>query len=185
MDKVKAILSKALSLEDLDNIKKYKAELAEALTPPAPGSSPLKTKDGLELFVEGDKVVGSKISIVNPETKEKTEAPDGSYQMDDGTEIIVTGGLITSINDKKEEQAPEMNPEMKSQMSAQKQSIDALETKLNNQEKQLKSVMEQNKFLLESFEKLVKAPVITEEVTPAKSWEEMTPLERRRAEKNK
>jgi hypothetical protein len=192
LSKAKAAIAALFTDADKATIEKFKAELAEAVAPPATEPLKAKTKEGVEMVIEGELKEGSKISMVNPENGELMAAMDGEYEMEDGSKVSVTGGLITKI-EKKQEEAPATETEMAAKLSEQvkgfelklSESIKPLQDVIDSQKKQIETLLSQQKFLIGKFEEMSKTPVITEEVTPAKKWEDMTALERRRAEKNK
>jgi len=195
LDKLKVAFANALSDVDKAKIKEYKTKLDAAVTVPATlVENKVKTKEGVEMVVEGDLVNGSKVSMINPADGSKIDAADGEYELEDGTVLTVTGGLIVNIA-KKEETPAATNPDA-SQMAAKMEShskeistkLSDIEknfnTKLEAKDKEIKDLKEQVKFTLEAIEKFINVPIITEDVEPAKKWEDMTPLERRRFEKN-
>jgi hypothetical protein len=55
------------------------------------------TKDGTQLYAEGGFVQGSKIYVVTADGQ--TPAPDGKYELDNGTVCEVTGGTIMQVTD--------------------------------------------------------------------------------------
>ena len=61
----------------------------------------LKTKDGVEMKVEGDVELEKEIYIITPEGE--LPAPDEVYEMEDGMEVKVTEGKVESLNYKKME----------------------------------------------------------------------------------
>lgn len=195
LDKLKIAFASALSDVDKAKIKEYKTKLDAAVTVPATlVENKVKTKEGVEMVVEGDLVNGSKVSMINPADGAKTDAADGEYELEDGTVLTVTGGLIVNIA-KKEETPPAANPDaskMAAKMESHSKEISTklsdieknFNTKLEVKDKEIKELKEQVKFTLEAIEKFINVPIITEDVEPAKKWEDMSPLERRRFEKN-
>lgn len=192
LEKLKVAFAGALSDTDKAKIKEFKAKLNEAVkTPTTLAETKVKTKEGAELVIAGDLVNGSKVSMVNPADNSKTDAADGEYELEDGTVITITGGLIVNVAAKGEKPAPSTTPDA-SQMAAK---MSAIETKLSESEKTFNSKLEakdkeiadlkeQVKFTLESLEKFINIPIVTEKEEPAKKWEDMTALERRRYEKS-
>lgn len=192
LEKLKVAFAGALSDTDKAKIKEFKAKLNAAVTPDTTlAETKVKTKEGAELMIEGDLVNGSKVSIVNPADGSKSDAADGEYELEDGTVITITGGLIVNIAAKEEKPAPATTPDA-AQMTAK---MSAIETKLSESEKNFNSKLEakdkeisdlkeQVKFTLESLEKFINIPIVTEHEEPAKKWEDMTALERRRYEKS-
>lgn len=191
LEKLKVAFAGALSDTDKAKIKEFKAKLNEAVKPATTlAETKVKTKEGAELVIEGDLVNGSKVSMVNPADNSKADAADGEYELEDGTVITITGGLIVDVK-KKEATPPATTPDA-AQMTAK---MSAIETKLSESEKTFNSKLEakdkeiadlkeQVKFTLESLEKFINIPIVTEQEEPAKKWEDMTALERRRYEKS-
>ena len=56
----------------------------------------VKTMDGIVLKVDGDVVVGSAILVVTDQGD--VPAPDGEYELEDGTKISTVGGLIEEVS---------------------------------------------------------------------------------------
>ena len=180
LDKIKTALGSVLSDADKATIKEYQTKLAEAVAPaetPAETPNPVnkvKTKEGLEIIIEGEVGNGAAVFVSKSET-EKEPAPDGAYTLEDGTVLVVTGGLVTEV--KKAEAAPAENPadaEMKAKM-------DAMQADLASSKNEISELKKMLGFTLSKLDEFAQVPVNTEEVVEAKSWDEMSTLEKRRA----
>lgn len=197
LEKAKLALAALFSTEDKEKIKQLQAELADVVA--APTDTVVKTKDGMEVVVSGELKVGSAVSIVDAEGN-KTAVPDGEIVLETGEAVTVVGGLITEVKPKeaeKKEETPAPAPapadaEMAAKMAEHKKefetklsdTVKSFEAKLAESNKAIEVLKKQNSFLLSKFEEIANTPVITEQVTEAKKWEDMTALERRRYEKS-
>lgn len=85
----------------LDSIK---AKLAKLLIEVE--MSVLKTDKGV-LTYEGEEIAEGVLVYVEDEEGQRTPAADGDYVLEDGRTITVAEGKVTSIVEKKEEEAPE------------------------------------------------------------------------------
>lgn len=193
LDKAKAAIAALLTSEDKEKIKQFKAELADAVA--APTDVVVKTKDGMEVVITGELKVGSAINIVDAEGN-KTAVPDGEVVLETGETVTVVGGLITDVKPKVEEKPADKPVEGEAEMAAKmaehkkefetklSDTVKSFEAKLAESNKMIDTLKEQNKFLLSKFEQIANTPVITEQATEGKKWEEMTNLEKRRYEKS-
>ena len=57
----------------------------------------VKTADGVELNIEGELVVGSKVTMKDT-SGQLVPAPEGAVTLEDGTIIVVMGGVISEVN---------------------------------------------------------------------------------------
>jgi hypothetical protein len=144
--------------------------------PPAPAPAPVpilaqdkKTQDGKTLSTEGDFTVGAPVMEVGVDG---TKAPvaDGSYVLEDGSTVVVTGGLITALNPKVEQAVPAPVP-MEAQLSAHKTEVEKLiDTKLSFHAELLLKKIElleaSNKTLVQFADAVLNTPVPDNE--PAK-----------------
>ena len=115
-------------------------------------------------------------------TVNEAPAPDGDYELEDGTKLSVAGGLISEI-EKGEEPAPLVNP-LEEQMAKVLGNYSAQDDRI----KQLTdTVSKQNDTIKEMFsllETVANTSVQKPIETAKKSWDDMTPLEQFRAQKN-
>jgi hypothetical protein len=171
------------------DIEKLHTLLADQVAPPAengadagaaPAFKEVKTKDGKILSVEGEIKAGVKINQVDP-SGTATPAPDGPYELEDGTILNVTGGLITDVKAPIAEQVPAVpDPEMMAKMAAQETKIKELETKLSDSDKSRGE-------LVAVFKKILETPIETKmsvdkekDSVSEKEYEKMSALEKRR-----
>ena len=69
----------------------------------------VKTAEGVELTVEGELAVGSKVTMQDT-SGQLVPAPEGAHTLEDGTVIVILNGAISEINPKAE--APEVEVEV-------------------------------------------------------------------------
>lgn len=137
-----------------------------------------KLKDGSLVNIDALQV-GGQITI------NEAPAPDGEYELEDGTKLSVSGGLISEIEKGEEPAAaPDAVNPLEEQMgkvlgkfSAQDDRIKKLNDTIEKQNATIKEMFS----LLETVANTsVQKPI----ETAKKSWDEMTPLEQFRAQKN-
>ena len=147
-------------------------------------------KDGNVLQVEKMEV-GAMANMVNPDGV--MPAADGEYVAEDGTVIMVMGGLIAEIATAAEE-APEVEVEapivagINSQLEAVTKRLSEIEAKFSAQTIELNETKKGLGVALSSVEKLTKQPVaisLEKQKPSSKKIEEMTELEKFRAYKSK
>ena len=176
--KVKVLLNQNLSPEELNQLKTIITRQEQVALTEA------KTKDGKVLTYEGELAQGVAISLVTEAGS--SPAPDGEYEMEDGTKVSVAAGVVSGI-EKPEMQAPEapMPPEMVQQMetkfSAQIKEVEnAYEAKVTALNKTIAELTSDVKFTANLLQKLVETPIETIALSKQeqKKWEDMTPVER-------
>lgn len=64
----------------------------------------VKTMDGVVLKVDGDVAVGNAVMVVTDQGE--VPAPDGEYELEDGTKLEIEGGLIKEIGTMMPEETP-------------------------------------------------------------------------------
>lgn len=109
--KLKAVFS-GLTPEELKAFKEYRAKLEGELAPVIPAVAPVtlkqvKTKDGKELSYDGELKEGIAISLVDPATG-PSAAPDATYELEDGTKITVSAGMVTKVEGMTPVAAPQL-----------------------------------------------------------------------------
>jgi len=173
--------------QKLDAIKQliFGAEppAAPAAAPtPAPAApvalSDFKTSDGVVLSVDKLEVGGSVTIGTDP-------APDAEYKLESGEVITVAGGLITELESPA---AAAAEPAAQETMKAEFEALKAEFAEQKDELKKLKEALEASK----NPEPLKQMFSILEELAaepkqaPAEptKWEDMTPLQRFRAQKN-
>ena len=71
----------------------------------------VKTAEGVELTIEGELAVGSKVTMQDT-SGQLVPAPEGAHTLEDGTVIVILNGAISEINPKSE--APNVEVEVES-----------------------------------------------------------------------
>lgn len=146
-----------------------------------------KLKSGA--IVEVDKVeVGGSVTLGGQ------PAPDGEHEFEDGTKIVVSGGLITEVKSPEAapvveveveamKKLPGMFSEMEQGFAAAKTDIADLKATIDEQKNTIEKQAETLKQMFHLVETIANASV-QPPVEPVKSFDEMTPLEKFRAQKN-
>jgi hypothetical protein len=157
--------------------------LMNAVPAPAPVPTPIlaqdkKTQDGKTLSVEGEFIVGAPIMEVGADG---TKAPvaDGSYILEDGSTVAVTGGLITALTPKVEQAAPPAPAQFEAQLSKQKTELEKyIETKLAAEKdvliKKIEALEVSNKTLVQFADAVLNTPVPDLTPNPVKFEKQLT-----------
>ena len=129
---------KRLGVQDLDEVK----------------NMDVTTTDGKTLQVEGEELVsGAKVSI------DGSPAPDGTYELEDGTKIVVTGGAIESVeagtsteegSDDKDEKIKKLeaeNADLKKQLESSNNKVEDLTTDVEGMKSEVAVITESLKNL--------------------------------------
>ena len=91
----------------------------------------VKTTDGAELTLDGDLVVGARVTTKDAECT-VCPAADGTYTLADGTTMEVKNGAIAELSTPAEEVTePEMGKEVASQLSAISEAINTIADKFS------------------------------------------------------
>lgn len=149
-------------------------------TPPATEPAKfmdVKTKDGVVLSVDKMEPGGSVILNGAP-------AADGTYQLEDGSEITVAGGVITEVS--KGEVPNPLEEEMKkmdSKFADQKNELEATRDELKKAKDEIVKLQDVVKQMFSLVETLSNNS-IQQPIEKPKTFTEMSPLERFRASKN-
>jgi hypothetical protein len=145
LKKIGELISLSFTKEEQEQIKKEADKMKNNITVTLTSA---KTKSGVEISYEGELKAGTPVMVVNADGN-KTPAPDGSHELEDGTVIVVAAGLVTEVKPKETAASPDANAvaQMQTQMSAQKA----------NFELQLKTQNETIKTLTDHVLKLSKA----------------------------
>jgi preprotein translocase subunit YajC len=90
-----------------------------------------KLVNGTEVMWDGELAEGTAIMVIDADGNQMP-APDAIHELEDGTEIYTTGGLVTKIEPASEEMAatPDMS-KMEERMAACEAKMTAMETKMN------------------------------------------------------
>lgn len=109
----------------------------------------VKTMDGIVLKVDGDVAVGNAVMVVTDQGE--VPAPDGEYELEDGSKFKTEGGLITEIEATEAtptpapEATPEMNPEMPMMPNEMEQLFEMLKAFMENVSEKMVAMDEQLK----------------------------------------
>lgn len=84
-------------------------------------------RDGTEITVDGDTEVGAAVTVLPEGSNEPIAVPDGEYILEDGTIMIIEGGLISELREETpEEETPE--EEMESEVDGNTGEVKTEET---------------------------------------------------------
>ena len=130
----------------------------------------VKTMDGIVLKVDGDVAVGNAVMVVTEEGE--VPAPDGEYELEDGTKFKIEGGLISEIEmeepEPEETPVPEETPapemmsnEMEQIFEMLKTFIESVTEKMNAMSEQMSATTEKLNNVSNDFEKFKKEPAGT------------------------
>ena len=123
-----------------------------------------KLADGTEVMWDGELSEGTAIMVV-AEDGNQMPAPDAAHELEDGTIVTTVGGLVTSIEPKKEVEVevelaemPDMKM-MEERMGACESKMAEMETKMNEMfaayESKFVSISENNENKFEAISKIV------------------------------
>jgi len=179
--------------EKFESIKKIMLQVDEPT--PAVAPEPAKVETKMEEYVLADDSVLSidKLEVGGNVLMGEVAAADGTYNLPNGDVITVVGGMISEIK-KAEPVAPVVeDTEMQKQvvamsshiktLEAKQTSFEVLATKFEAQEKKIESLNAANKELLVAIELMANESKVAP-IEKAKSFDEMSPVERFRASKN-
>ena len=163
----------------------------------APNVAPVS---GVESKFEDYKLKGGavvsidKLDVGGSVTLNGEPAPDGEHEFEDGTKIVVAGGLITEVKKSEMEPAveveveamkklPGMFSEMEQGFAAAKTDIDVLKKTIAEQSATIEKQAETLKQMFSLVETIANSS-IEQPTEKVKSFEEMSALEKFRAQKN-
>ena len=123
-----------------------------------------KLADGTEVMWDGELAEGTAIMVV-AEDGNQMPAPDAAHELEDGTIVTTVGGLVTSIEPKKEVEvevelavAPDMS-KLEERLMACEEKMTAIETKMAEMfiavESKFASINESNVSKFEEISKIV------------------------------
>ena len=123
-----------------------------------------KLADGTEVMWDGELSEGTAIMVV-AEDGNQMPAPDAAHELEDGTIVTTVGGLVTSIEPKKEVEvevelavAPDMS-KLEERLMACEEKMTAMETKMSEMfaayESKFASISENNENKFEAISKIV------------------------------
>ena len=181
--KLKLAFNASLKPKEIAQLKadiiKLEANLVDApIVPAAPVA--VKTKDGKVLSFEGELKESTAVMIID-ETGATTPAVTGDYELEDGTIVSITDGLVTAV---KKLEAPKPAEEMAAQLSAHKKEIESdYSIKLSDQKKLFDAKLDELSKIVLSQHKMLDAFInmpfeeIKEGEVKMKSIDEMTEYE--------
>lgn len=125
-------------------------------TPEAKKFGEATLKDGTVVKWEGEQLVsGVPLLVIDPNSPEGfLPAPDGNHEMQDGTVIVVEGGLVKEVKavaPVAPEVAPVVTPDMTAQFSKIEKDKEALEVKFNAEIESLKKSNEELTKFIKGF----------------------------------
>lgn len=161
-----------------------------------------KTIDGQAIATPADAwAEGVEVYVIDAEGN-PTPAPDGEYELEDGSKIVVAGGLVAEMMEKAAEGEQEMSTEdiaaivtaLGEQVNSLTEQVNALTAERDNANTELAKVKDTNASLTKEIAKLSKAPAANStkqefakaaKEEPAKPLHKMTFTERVAANLNK
>lgn len=150
------------------DIKQKLASIKKILFADVPGASAAAPGGKEYPLADGTKVMISDLSTGGTVTISGAPAPDGDYELQDGTVISVAGGMITAITPDATPDVPGAPPasdftskfsEIDAKFSSYEQKFAGYETRIAAAEDVIKKQQEINKQLFEVVEKLAEVPV--------------------------
>jgi hypothetical protein len=129
-----------------------------------------KLKDGTIVSYEGELEVGVVLNVV-AEDGTMSVAPEGSHELEDGTVVTITNGVVSEIKT--------MLPQMAQAFSAIELKFAAEKKENESLKAELAELKDAFKTTLLAFQTIIEAPVVESTVArKAKSYEEMTAHEK-------
>jgi hypothetical protein len=139
---------------------------------PAPAPNPdakfldAELKDGTKIQIEGEVIeIGKKVKVIPADGSEPMEAPNGTFELADGSKIVVEGGLITEVIPAAPADAPVENSEDEFKKQTVRKEKRELESKMAEDKK---SEVEFKKELFSLIEKVLEVPVAKPTQAPSK-----------------
>lgn len=176
-DKLKEIAEKFNTM-----VAKFNEATPPAATPPAATtpdpipaklSTEYKTLDGQTVLSISALEVGGDVMIG------ETAAPDGEYTLEDNTIVQVAGGKIIELSSPIEDTMPEEMKKLQDTVTKMSSQIAKLETQLAAQKQNFSASIANNKELMDLVVELSEKSIVAP-VEKQVSFEEMTPLQKRR-----
>ncbi len=169
--KVAEAIKGNLSKEEKDALKNHIKELEKVQL------SSATAKDGKVLSYEGDLATGVAIMI------EGAPAPDGDYELEDGSMVSVSGGVVTAIKPKQSDVQPEQMKEAIALMEAKMSAVESVyKTQLAAYKKEVEELKKVALSNAQILDKIINTPIesISFDTTkPEKPIEQMTGYEKR------
>lgn len=120
----------------------------------------VKTAEGVELTIEGELAVGSKVTMKDT-SGQLVPAPEGLHTLEDGTVIVIANGAISEINPKAE--APEVEVEVEQKTADFTTQINTISEVLNSLTSRIEGI--EKTVAAQSFAKVEDLESIKEVVT--------------------
>lgn len=116
-----------------------------------------KLIDGTQIKVEGDSVVeGAKVMVVTEEGE--IVAPDGVHEIEGGMKVETKEGVIVAVSEAKEEESPEVEIEVKSDMGGMKELYSLLEDMMKKVSEKMKNMEEKMEAMNSEFKAFKSEP---------------------------
>ena len=118
-----------------------------------------KLSDGTQIKVEGDSLVeGAKVLVVTQEGS--VPAPDGTHELEDGTKVETKDGIVTTIEEKveEEEEGPKVEIEVGEDMGGMKELYSLLEDMMKKVSEKMKNMEQKMETMKDEFESFKKQP---------------------------
>jgi len=167
-------------------VEKIKSMLFGNMVQPEPVPAPAEAAKFMDYKLKSGAVVAiDKLDVGGSVTLDGQPAPDGEHEFEDGTKIIVSGGLITEVK-------PSEGPSVEVEVEAMKKlpgkfsAIELCFAEQAEEVKELKKTIKKQEEALKQMFSLVEEMAnnsIEKPIEKARSFEEMTPLEKFRAQK--
>lgn len=120
----------------------------------------VKTAEGVELTIEGELAVGSKVTMKDT-SGQLVPAPEGLHTLEDGTVIVIANGAISEMNPKAE--APEVEVEVEQKTADFTTQINTISEVLNSLTSRIEGI--EKTVAAQSFAKVEDLESIKEVVT--------------------
>jgi hypothetical protein len=167
-------------------VEKIKSMLFGDMVQPEPVPAPAEEAKFMDYKLKNGGVVAiDKLQVGGSVTLDGQPAPDGEHEFEDGTKIMVTSGLITEV---KAPEAPSIEVEVEAmkKLPGQFSAIELSFAEHAAEVKELKNTIEKQDQALKQMFSLVEKIAnnsIEKPIEKVRSFEEMTPLEKFRAQK--
>lgn len=143
----------------------------------------VKTKDLSKTISYDGEVLVAEMPVLDMTSGTPMPLADGDYTLEDDMQIKVVGGRVKEVKPATSPaviDAPVTQAVMTAQLKTQKDSFEAIVTKLRAE---LKESKDQVILLNKAVSAILETPIANPKQKEAKKWEDMTPLEQRRASK--
>jgi hypothetical protein len=167
-------------------VEKIKSMLFGDMVQPEPVPTPAEAAKFMDYKLKSGAVVAiDKLDVGGSVTLDGQPAPDGEHEFEDGTKIVVSGGLITEVKPS-EGPSVEVEVEAMKKLPGQFSAIELSFAEQAEEVKELKKTIQKQEEALKQMFNLVEKIAnnsIEKPIEKVRSFEEMTPLEKFRAQK--